>query len=101
MNKRVHQPMLPPDFTSCGSLSVRLNFVRSSQRHCSPALVAFCAVVWLVFQLAGFSTAQQSSAAKRPANFAQLSTQADAARDADRLDEAIPLYHRALALKPA
>jgi len=36
-----------------------------------------------------------------PASFAQLSTKADAARDANRLDEAVPLYRKALALRPA
>lgn len=35
------------------------------------------------------------------AGFAAVSAKADAARDADRLDEAIPLYKKALALRPA
>ena len=35
------------------------------------------------------------------ASFAQLSTKADAARDANRLDQAVPLYRKALALRPA
>ncbi len=34
------------------------------------------------------------------ATFAKLSAQADAARDANRLDEALPLYRKALALRP-
>ncbi len=36
-----------------------------------------------------------------PSNFAQLAAQADAARDAERLDEAVSLYRQALALQPA
>ena len=34
-------------------------------------------------------------------NFATLSAKAQAARDADRLDEAVTLYRKALALKPS
>ncbi len=34
-------------------------------------------------------------------NFADLSSKADAARDAERLDEAISLYHRALKVRPS
>jgi predicted Zn-dependent protease len=34
-------------------------------------------------------------------DFATLSAKADAARDAERIDEAIPLYRRALALRPS
>jgi tetratricopeptide (TPR) repeat protein len=37
----------------------------------------------------------------QPPSFAQLSSKADAARDANRLDEAVPLYRKALALRPA
>lgn len=45
-----------------------------------------------------------AQAQRRPSNtatFSTLSAQADAARDADRLDEAITLYRRALALHPS
>lgn len=42
-----------------------------------------------------------SSAQSNPApNFATLSSRANAARDADRLDEALSLYKRALAVRP-
>jgi tetratricopeptide (TPR) repeat protein len=43
-----------------------------------------------------FSSAQSKAAP----NFATLSSQANAARDADRLDEALSLYQKALALRP-
>ncbi len=36
-----------------------------------------------------------------PSNFAQISTAANAARDANRLEEAVTLYRKALALRPA
>lgn len=59
-------------------------------------------IVWSALLLpVSFSVAQQASAAKKTSSFAQLSSQADAARDAERLDEAISLYRRALALRPA
>ena len=100
MNKRVPQTMLPRDLSSCGSLSFRLNFVHRFTRLGLPtASVVVTCLVSLTFVAA--SPAQQASASKHPATFAQLSAQADAARDADRLDEAINLYRRALALRPS
>ncbi len=42
----------------------------------------------------------QSPSSKQPTDFKTLSAQADAARDADRLDDAIVLYRKALALRP-
>ncbi|MGH9495405.1 MAG: tetratricopeptide repeat protein, partial [Candidatus Sulfotelmatobacter sp.] len=47
------------------------------------------------------SSAQGGSASKPSARFSQLSADADAARDAERLDEAVILYRRALALRPS
>lgn len=47
------------------------------------------------------AVAQSGSAHQPGATFATLSSRADAARDADRLDEAIVLYRRALSLHPA
>jgi len=44
---------------------------------------------------------QQKSAMGSNRNFAALSAQADAARDGNRLDEAVALYRRALALHPS
>jgi tetratricopeptide (TPR) repeat protein len=41
-----------------------------------------------------------ASAAQGPNAFATLSAKADAARDANRLDEAVTLYRKALALRP-
>jgi predicted Zn-dependent protease len=42
----------------------------------------------------------QRSTETKSASFASLSAKADAARDADRLDEALSLYKKALALRP-
>ncbi len=61
--------------------------------------------LFVLFNLltSGFLAAQRP--ASQPSNaagsFASLSAKADAARDADRLDEAISLYRRALALRPS
>jgi tetratricopeptide (TPR) repeat protein len=53
----------------------------------------------LVFSGAGILS---SSAQSKPApSFATLSSQANAARDADRLDEALTLYKKALVLRPS
>lgn len=43
----------------------------------------------------------QSPSARQTSSFNTLSAQADAARDADRLDEAVILYKKALALHPS
>jgi len=59
------------------------------------AIVAFC----LLFP--GVGLPSSSAQPKAAANFAALSSQANAARDADRLDEALSLYKKALALRPS
>ena len=66
--------------------------LRSSRAICSA--VSLCLLL-----LAGVprSKAQQQKSAS---SFATLSARADAARDADRLDEAASLYLKALAIKP-
>jgi tetratricopeptide (TPR) repeat protein len=46
------------------------------------------------------SSIARAQASKPPA-FDQLAAKADTARDASRLDEAVPLYRKALALRPA
>jgi tetratricopeptide (TPR) repeat protein len=43
---------------------------------------------------------QNAASSHANSNFATLSAQADAARDADRIEEAEPLYKKALALRP-
>lgn len=80
------------------------------------------ALMCLLFAACAFPSVGQRRAAQRPAassstpgargdaaqaratpaqgNFQQLAAQADAAREADRLDEAIALYRRALGLQP-
>ncbi len=60
------------------------------RRHSTRLLLLLCCAL----ALATACAAQSNS-------FASLSAKADAARDADRLDEAIPLYRRALALRPS
>jgi len=57
----------------------------------------------VLFVFLSFARAAQdppSATAHSGATFATLSAQADAARNTDRLDEAIPLYKKALALRP-
>jgi tetratricopeptide (TPR) repeat protein len=46
------------------------------------------------------ATAQASPATQSPNTFTALSRKADAARDSERLDEALVLYRKALALRP-
>lgn len=58
-----------------------------------PALVLLLACL---FSIPGFSQSRSSASS----NFQSLSTKADQARDADRLDEAVVLYRKALALRP-
>jgi tetratricopeptide (TPR) repeat protein len=58
-------------------------------------VAAFCALLTAV---AGQS---HSPAHSNPPKFVLLSSEADAARDANRLDEAASLYRRALALRPS
>ena len=61
--------------------------------------VCLAAVVSIV---ASSAVAQQGSAtpSRGTSSFTVLSARADAARDADRLDEAASLYKKALALRP-
>lgn len=60
-----------------------------------------CVIVWLYLAaLFSLCAAQHSKPASAASDFASVSAQADAARDADRLDEAVLLYKRALVLRP-
>jgi len=63
--------------------------------------VAVCLIALACFSSGAHLSAQTPRKAPNAASFATLSAQADAARDADRLDEAIALYRRALALRPS
>ena len=59
-----------------------------------------CVVVSLL-QVLLFTAPQTEAQAQKPApSFATLSAKAQAARDADRLDEAASLYRKALAIRP-
>ena len=61
-----------------------------------------CLLALASFLSATRVAAQTQRKASSAANsFASLSVQADAARDADRLDDAISLYRRALAVRPS
>jgi len=63
---------------------------------CSAALAAF-----FFLGLTGSLQAHPEERPASPLSFASLSAQADAARDAGRLDEAAALYRQALAKRPA
>lgn len=79
-------------------LSVRPSLIDPWRNFVAAGLMA------VVFCLAPRATAAQNHPASQSAaadSFAKLSAQADAARDANRLDEALVLYKRALALRPA
>ena len=66
---------------------------RPWQKH-----VLFAALSLLIIFASSIGRAQTS---KPAATFDQLSAKADAARDANQLDQAIPIYRKALALRPA
>lgn len=70
---------------------LRILFTRS--------VVAFVAAGFLLAGAAAQQPAQSSSASS--AAFRRLSAQAIAARDAQQLDQAVPLFRKALALNPA
>ena len=76
-----------------------------SKRPASSRVAPYSRVILRVVALLGIVAVPlavgQSGSAHQPGTFATLSSQADAARDADRLDEAINLYRRALALRPS
>src|SRR3984957_21173239 len=55
----------------------------------------------LSLALLGVSPGLAQSKPDSAARFASISAKADAARDAERLDQAIPLYKAALAMRPA
>jgi len=60
-----------------------------------------CAALWLPCTPASSqSTTGSSHSASSPASFQAAANKATAARDAGRLDEAVPLFHKALALNP-
>jgi len=63
-----------------------------------PCLV-MCSVVGLCLLVSFRAPLAEAQGQKRAPSFAALSAKADAARDADRLDEAATLYRRALAMK--
>ncbi len=58
------------------------------------------AVALCVLMIAGFAQSSVQAQSKAPQNFATLSAKANAAREANRLDEAANLYKQALALHP-
>ena len=57
---------------------------------------SFCLLSAVLFVTPGIAEGD----AKPPANFAALSSEADAARDSNHLDAAVPLYRKALNLRP-
>ena len=82
------------------SLELNLNpavnwslFFQAARKICLNALLA----IFLTFPL----VAQSSHSSNPSPGFATLSAKADAARDAERLDEAISLYRQALTIRPS
>ena len=69
-----------------------------AQRFCRAASVSLALTAALLFSSSKCSIAAQQHSP--PAGFATLAKQADAARDAQQLDKAVPLYRKALALNP-
>lgn len=66
---------------------------------------ASCVTAVVVFAYCAVLSAQGASGVARPAQtaspaFQSLAARATAARDADNLDQAVPLFHKALALNP-
>lgn len=64
------------------------------------AMGTILAGITALLSLATLSSAQSAGQPGRSSSFEDLSHQAEAARDAKRLDEALTLYKRALELKP-
>ena len=62
--------------------------------------VAICVLFGLFLLLLVDLPEAEAQTQKSASSFAALSAKADAARDADRLDEAAALYRKALAIKP-
>jgi tetratricopeptide (TPR) repeat protein len=62
--------------------------------------VRWSTILGLFLLFPGLGLLSSSAQVKPAPNFASLSSQANAARDADRLDEALSLYHKALELRP-
>lgn len=56
---------------------------------------------FLIAAITLFSTLVLSAQTKSPSSFNTLAAKADSARDAERLDEAVTLYRKALALRPS
>jgi len=84
-----------------GCVSFRLAGVLNSQSWRYLMVGGICSALLVIFQLP-VAAGAQIPAVSAPGNtsFSNLSTQAAAARDANRLDDALSLYKKALALKP-
>ncbi len=74
--------------------------VTPARRYHGPQSGVRLHAVFLVFLVASLFSSVSSQTKGKAADFSSLSAQANAARDANRLDEAIVLYKKALALKP-
>jgi tetratricopeptide (TPR) repeat protein len=81
---------------------VKYTDVKSGRYAFSPLFLhSICARGIFLLCLASVAVAQNHTPSPSANGFATLSAKADAARDADQLDAAIPLYKRALALRPS
>ena len=89
--------------SSCGFVFYTA-FVKDLAKSLSwraPRAVRARVLAFLAIALLASIAKAQSSSGKQTAGFRTLSAQADAARDADRLDDAVGLYKKALALRPS
>lgn len=84
--------------------------MRKSWPVCAPLTVAACVLTAASLAVVPAMAFAQASAGQKQvhalsspasATFQALAAKATAARDADRLDEAVPLFRKALALRPA
>lgn len=110
-NESVERPgrgsLAPPEHdaagSSCGIVSFRLFVLNTSEfptrRFARKTLTAWecLAICFLLLTLVHAQNADES----KPPSFASVSARADAARDADRLDDAVVLYKKSLYLRPS
>lgn len=82
---------------SSGRVSLRRFLLVTGSRRCGVSVPATALIALVI--LRGLSAGVQEPALAA-SEFATLSAQADRARDANRLDDAVLLYRRALALQP-
>ncbi|HUJ31061.1 MAG TPA: tetratricopeptide repeat protein [Candidatus Acidoferrum sp.] len=76
------------------------SLIRFDERLRHRTVPVFSCLLILAVALTAIPTRAQAGPSSSPASFADLSTRANTARDANRLELAVGLYRRALALRP-